>query len=229
MKKHDLQETLVSLYLRLNGYFVSSFIVHAPDMDKGGNRTQVDALAVRFPYNSEPEREILPSEYLQIPVGVTDIMLCEVKGGHAPLQFNHGLRSPTAIQSVLRWIGVFEEKQIETLLEPVREILEPRDPDSPETFRVVPSAFGRYQLRAMLFAPDRAEPRKNQTRYVHGQELVTFINKCLCAESRRQQCATQYDFGLWGALYEPIVRLIKSGNRELALSDIYRALLDPDT
>jgi hypothetical protein len=33
MKKHDLQETLVSLYLRLNGYFVSGFIVHAPGDD----------------------------------------------------------------------------------------------------------------------------------------------------------------------------------------------------
>jgi hypothetical protein len=116
MKKHDLQETLVSLYLRLNGYFVSSFIVHAPGVDKESNRTQVDALRVRFPYNSEPEREIRPSEYLQIPAGATDILLCEVKGGQAPLQFNQGLRNHGAIRSVLRWIGTFEDKEMENLV-----------------------------------------------------------------------------------------------------------------
>src|ERR1700731_3077069 len=113
MRKSEIQETLVSLYLRLNGYFVSGFIVHAPGIDSAGNRTQVDALAIRLPYNSEPEREVMPSEYLQIPTGTTDIALCEVKGGHEALQFNQGLRGPDAIRSVLRWIGAFEEKEME--------------------------------------------------------------------------------------------------------------------
>src|SRR5215469_582268 len=109
MKRHDLQEVVSSLYLRLNGYFTSGFIVHAPGGDRAGNRTQLDALAVRLPYSSEPEREVLPSEYLQIPANMTDIVLCEVKGGREALQFNEALRHVDAIRSVLRWIGAFEE------------------------------------------------------------------------------------------------------------------------
>ena len=226
MRKSEIQETLVSLYLRLNGYFVSGFIVHAPGIDSAGNRTQVDALAIRLPYNSEPEREVMPSEYLQIPTGTTDIALCEVKGGHEALQFNQGLRGPDAIRSVLRWIGAFEEKEMERLLEPVREILTPRDPDTPEAFRTVRSADDRYQLRAILFAPDRPEPRKNQTRYVGGTEIVEFINKCLRAQATRQHCATRYDFGLWGGLYEPIIRLAKGADHHVTLAEIYDALLN---
>jgi hypothetical protein len=228
MKKSELQETLVSLYLRLNGYFVSGFIVHAPGTDNAGNRAQVDALGIRLPYNSEPEREVRSSEYLQLPNGITDIVLCEVKGGREPLQFNQALREVGAIQSVLRWIGAFEEKEIENLVQPVREILSPHDPDTPQAFRAVPSADGRYQLRAMLFAPDREEPRKNQTRYVHGLELVGFINRCMRMESPREQCTTRYDFGLWGGLYEPIVRLVKSAARDVGVSEMYEKLLDVD-
>jgi hypothetical protein len=223
MKKSEIQEILASLYLRLNGYFVSGLIVHAPD----GNRTQVDAIGVRLPYNSEPEREVNPSEYLQIPKGITDIVLCEVKGGHEPLQFNDAVRQDAAIRSVLRWIGAFEEDEVANLVQPVREMLTPRNPESPNTFRKLASKDGRYQLRLLLFAPDRPAPRGNQTRYVHGEELVGFISRCLRAQSVRSRCATQYDFGLWGALYEPIVRIIKIAHRDPMLGDIYAALADP--
>ncbi len=225
MKKSELQETLVSLYLRLNGYFVSGFIVHASGTDSAGNRTQVDAVGIRLPYNSEPEREVRPSEYLQIPNGVTDIVLCEVKGGHERLQFNQALREVGAIQSVLRWVGAFEEKEIENLVQPVREILSPHHPDTPGAFRAVPSRDGRYQLRAILFAPDRAEPRKTQTRYVHGLELVGFINRCMRTEFPREKCTTRYDFGLWGGLYEPIVRFVKGAAHDVGVGEIYEKLL----
>lgn len=47
--RSDIQETLVSLYLRLNGYFVSGFIVHAVY----GVETELDVLAVRFPRHEE--------------------------------------------------------------------------------------------------------------------------------------------------------------------------------
>jgi hypothetical protein len=229
MRKSELQETLVSLYLRLNGYFVSGFIVHSPGDDGAGNRTQVDALAIRLPHNAEPERQVLPAEYLQIPAGVTDIALCEVKGGHEALQFNPALREAETIRSVLRWVGAFEAPEIERLLPPLHEMLTPRDPDTPQAFRAVRSEDKRYQVRTILFAPDRPEPRNNQTRYVCGDEIVAFINACLRAHPPRPACATRYDFGLWGGMYEPIIRLIKSSDRNLALEDIYAELVDAGT
>jgi hypothetical protein len=77
------QELLASLYLRLNGYITSSFIVHAPT----NNYTEVDILGVRFRHNAEPEREVTPSEYIQIPDTAIDIVICEVKGRDIQLQF----------------------------------------------------------------------------------------------------------------------------------------------
>lgn len=57
--KSHVQENLLNLYLRLNGFFITGFIVHSPELGK--NRAEIDALAIRLPYNDEPERVIKPS------------------------------------------------------------------------------------------------------------------------------------------------------------------------
>lgn len=124
MRRHDLQEQLAALYLRLNGYLVSGFIVHAQPGGKETNRTQVDALGVRFPYSCEPEREIKQSVFLQIPDNVTDILICEVKGGKEALKFNERLRKDSgALRSVLRWIGAFTEDEINGLVPAVQKAI----------------------------------------------------------------------------------------------------------
>ena len=84
LDKSDVQETLVSLYLRLNGYFVSGFIAHADY----GVRTEMDVLAVRFPLHSEPEREVLPCDRLAVPNDEIDFIVGEVKGGTENVRFN---------------------------------------------------------------------------------------------------------------------------------------------
>jgi hypothetical protein len=58
-ERSDIQERLLHLYLRLNGYFVSGFIPHSHE--HGKILTQVDALAVRHPFNCEPKRGIEPT------------------------------------------------------------------------------------------------------------------------------------------------------------------------
>ena len=77
MTKSDVDEILVQLYLRLNGYFTSGFIVHSDDW--GRARTEVDCIAVRHPHYREPERQIEPSEFLGANEGKIDLILCEVK------------------------------------------------------------------------------------------------------------------------------------------------------
>lgn len=102
--KSRIQEQLATLYLRLNGFFVSGFIVHSST--HGFNQTELDALALRLPYSSEPEREIGPDPRLDLSTKYTELLLCEVKSRGQPLQFNAALRSkPDAIASVLRWAG----------------------------------------------------------------------------------------------------------------------------
>lgn len=223
MQRAKLQECLASLYLRLNGYFVSGFIVHSPQIDKKTNRTQIDVLAVRFPHNSEPDRGVSPSEYLQISDDRTDILICEVKGGEEKLQFNRALRDdPHAVATTLRWIGAFTKPEINKLVKPVIDILSPQVHDTSESFRE--HAFGRrYRLRAVLFAPDRPYPRRNQPRFIPGEELVSYLWRCFREDEPRLECATRYDYGLWGE-YEGIVRCFKSVGCKPTMQEIYGAL-----
>lgn len=110
MDKSDIQETLVSLYLRLNGYFVSGFIAHADN----GVRTEMDVLAVRFPLHSEPEREVLPCERLVVPTDRIDFVVAEVKGGSRNVRFNPAFwRNPDSIRAVLRRFGAFDDREID--------------------------------------------------------------------------------------------------------------------
>jgi hypothetical protein len=233
MKKSDLQEQLAALYLRMNGYFVSGFIIHAPqgEMNERGeprrNRTELDALAVRFPYNAEPEREIGPSTYLQISDTLTDILICEVKGGKQSLQFNEELREdPRAVASMLRWIGVFEEQEVESLIGNVMTLLSTQYPNDKESFREYCIPGRNVRIRALFFAPDRDAPvHKNQTRYIYGAELLGYIWSCLCPSQEREECQTRYDFSLWGT-YEDIVRYFKRINDQGSgtMEDLYHAL-----
>ena len=43
---------------------------------------------------------------------------------------------------------------------------------------------------------------------------MNFIWQCLRPEDQRSECQTIYDFGLWGSLYEPIVRYFKDKQRQ---------------
>jgi hypothetical protein len=234
MEKSDLQEQLAALYLRLNG-FLLGFIVHAPngETNKRGkarmNRTEVDMLAVRFPHNSEPERTVIPSSILDLSGKYIDVFICEVKGGASkPPQFNEGLRTDIAVSTVLRWIGIFEADQIERILSPVVAMLSPKNPPNFERYPeyLVPEEvmpIPKIRIRGVLFAPDRPEPAKGQTKFVHGDELVNFIWACVRPEIPRQECRTRYDFGLWG-VYEPLIRYFKTVDAKPNLGQLYDAL-----
>ena len=224
MEKNELQEQLATLYLRLNGYFVSGFIAHAPIGGKQTNRTQVDALAVRFPHNSEPERGIAQSECLQASSDKADVLICEVKGGREALQFNDALKnSPDALKSVLRWIGAFDESEIEKLAPQILKLITPNPKTTSDQFAVIAAPRG-FQLRCILFAPDRRAPRHNQARYICGDEMVSYVWRCLCEGGPRPECATRYDFGLWGP-YKAIVQFFKAAHSKPTMEAVYDELV----
>lgn len=219
MEKSDLQELLCSLYLRLNGYFVSGFIIPAPEGDLNRNgkhrsvRGEIDILAVRFPYNKEPEREIEPSGYLHVTNEKIDILICEVKGRHKSLQFNKGLRENIEnITSVLRWIGIFDEEHLNKETTHIFNMLSTQYPNQPDKFREYDIPFTNYRIRAIIFAPDGPKPsHASQQRYIYGEEIMNYIWRCFRPSKKRSLSQTRYDFGLWGP-YEDIVRYFK--NRE---------------
>lgn len=233
MDKSDFQELLASLYLRLNGYFVSGFIVHAPEGELGRsgiqrpNRAELDILAVRFPYNTEPERNVLPSSYLQTSAEHIDIIIGEVKGSNKELQFNRGLRtSDETIRSVLRWIGIIPETEVDNHVQNVKSLLSTQVSNDPRTFRTYEFGLDNcLRIRAIFFAPDRDNPpQPGQTRYINGQELIDYIWTCLHPDTPRSSCVTRYEVGLWGP-YTEIVKFFKDRNRPSNIEEIYQYLL----
>lgn len=206
MRASNIQEALASLYLRLNGYFTSGFIVHAP-LDYGSTWGEVDVLAVRFPQSREPEREIGPSEYLEVSSDCVDFIIAEVKGGRQALQFNSSLREPERVRKILRWMGAFDEVEIAVLESQLLELMEPREQHEPAEFIQVlgPRAT---RIRAILFGMNRGQPRHNQPKYIPGSVVMRYVWECMHPDEPRFDCQTAYDYRLWGP-YEPIVRYFK--------------------
>jgi len=219
-----LQEDLVRLYLRLNGFFVSTFIVHSPN--SGENYTEIDALAVRLPFNSEPEREIGPDDLLDLSATYTELVLCEVKSSGQQLRFNSALVDrPSAIKTVLRWSGLFEGSEIDSISKEVSEslILKNRSSERP------PTVLGPrgVRIRALLFSPERNNRRpKTEPWYIEGPAVMRYVWKCLCPQVPRQSCATTYGLQVWGK-HEPLVRYFKaraSAGDPGNMSDLYAAI-----
>ena len=73
--KSKIQEAMVLLYLRLNGFFVTGFIAQSAVQHR--TLAEIDALAVRMPHSAEPEREIGPHELLDLSSEYTDLVICE--------------------------------------------------------------------------------------------------------------------------------------------------------
>lgn len=205
--KADVQELLVTLYLRLNGYFTSGFIVHSPW--KGKNRTEIDVLGVRFPNNAEPERQVTTAQELDPSKSLIDVVIAEVKSKGRELQFNEALRTSTAsVASVLRWVGLYEEDEIPKLAEQLLAVLAPGKASSEKP----PSVDGPRgtRIRGLLFSPERPSLQPGEPWFVAGEHVFSQIWKCLRPSAPRAECAVKYNFGLWGPGLEPIVRFFKS-------------------
>lgn len=204
-RKSRLQEDLLSLYLRLNGFFVTGFVVHSPAF--GENLTEVDVLGVRFPGNKEPEREIGPDATLETSDQLVDLVICEAKSHGKQLRFNDALvDSPAPIATLLRWAGMFSDEEINALASKVQVALSASTPPSPH----IPAVVGPRQtrVRGLLCSSETRNRHKGQPWFLSGADLFSYISKCLCPPVPRSECATAYDFGAWGA-HEGIVRYFK--------------------
>lgn len=225
MDKNTVQEDISALYLRLNGYFLAPrFVIHLPGPQ--GQKAELDLLGVRFPHNSEPERAIGPSAYFQVSNEAIDFVVCEVKGGENNLSFNASLRrteNVDALATLIRWMGAFEEEEITGLAPRLQQLIHFDHRTASDHFPTLPCPR-RMQIRAILFAPDRAERTRRVVRYIHGQELTGYIWNCFRPNQPRPTCATKYRINTWGH-YSPIVRCFKDPTRDQppTMDEIYQA------
>ena len=228
MEKSDIQETLVSLYLRLNGYFVSGFIVHA----SRGVGTEMDVLAVRFPRHKEPAREIQPCDHLAIPAEGIDFIVGEVKGGSNNVNFNVRFRDdPEAIRTVLQRFGAFTDAEIDRVRAAVPGILEPgklkRSASFPELDVALCEAAGIHKgkLRFVPFAAEQCRSSGAIRPYVFEDDLLSFVWRCFRPEQQRRRCDVRYNYELWGPQFVRLVSYFKDASRTApgTIQDIYQA------
>jgi hypothetical protein len=202
MSKSRLQEKLVALYLRLNGYFTSGLIIHSSqDYNIDG---EIDIVGVRFCNHRQEDRLIECSEYLCIPKdSKIDIIIGEVKGQDTKLQFNKSIReNDDRRYKLLTWLGFLEDKDIEKINEELNLRVQTKEINSSEKFERIdyPYENGTISIRPMLFAPDQPAPRINQVKFVSGQEMIDFCWECFIPENRRDPCETNYrSLDAWGS------------------------------
>ena len=205
MTLKEIHEGLVTLYLRLNGYFTAGFIVHSSI--RSHVKTELDVLAVRFPHAIEREREVSCAAELRVPSDLTDLLVCEVKSGrYAEPQFNAPLRNdPFAIAAVLRRFGAFPDAAVPKLACDLQTQLQPSRLAGANNFACV--SRDKVQVRAILFAVSRISRDPSQAPFIHGQHLLDYIWRCLRPTRPRPKCSTLYNYELWG---DPnLVRMVR--------------------
>ncbi|MBP9664860.1 MAG: hypothetical protein KBD94_09570 [Pyrinomonadaceae bacterium] len=228
MDKSDIQETLVHLYLRLNGYFVGGYIAHASK----GVGTELDVLAVRFPRYEEREREVLCCTHLAIPTDRLDFIVGEVKGGKKNVNFNQRFRNePRAVRSVLNRIGAFPCAEISRVCAAVQNLLDPANIRTAGAFPELDLALWHdtnAQLAKLRFVPFAAEQNRvsNPKRpYIFQDDMLAFIWECFRPNQQRPMCGVRYNFDLWGPQFVRMVEHFKDLNRTShgTINDLYVA------
>lgn len=211
MDKGKFYETLVRLYLRLNGYFQTGLISHSDEW--GNNATEIDTIAIRFPKHDQPEREVGFCPTL-VPSSTTiDIVLAEVKTSN--VEFNKPLKSAHRLadrnwEQILNWIGLFEPKEIQRLLPHLKSSAD-SNTSNLEGLEAH-SVCGQVKIRPIIFSIESLINNQNPKTYISGDEIIDYLWLCLCPPSRRADCSTKYPLSNWGTEFQNIVDYFKKQN-----------------
>lgn len=220
-----IQEKLVKLYLRLNGYFTTGLIIHAP-IHVG---TEMDCIAVRFPFHDQREREIGYCPRLKIPSSGIDLVIAEVKA--KGMEFNNPMKEGHANAEInwsqlLRWVGLWTEEEVQGIIEAlIQSVSNPID-GRIAGYKTIEakSQFGKVILRPILFSIDNVHKDSLSEDFINGQDILDYISVCLDPKSKRPECAVGYNLNLWGEEFESLVRLFKSSDKTSTLETIYQNL-----
>lgn len=205
-KRTEVHEALVALYLRLNGYFTTGLVVHAPEW--GRNRTEIDCLAVRHPNHMEPERGVGPSPFLSLRDGRVDLLICEVKSDPTKVAYNERLRTePDVLESVLQWAGILRTQEIPCVAEQLRPILR-EGLDATQAQNGILAEDVR--VRGLLCCPSATEAELPRGWCLRGSEILRYASECFNPPEHRDTCSTRYSFSLWGSWLTPLVKYFKN-------------------
>ncbi|WP_421230180.1 hypothetical protein [Aeromonas jandaei] len=219
-EKSDLQERVVRLYLRLNGFITDGFIAHSPT--HGNNLSEIDVIGVRFPYHSESEREVPICKQLNIQDGKIYIIVGEVKSNGQRVSFNKALKNNIDVtRKAINRIGFIHPKNLESALVKIHELVQDTafNKEGPAQYEI-PST--EYSVSAVIFKPETNERDAAKEFFITGPDIMNYMWDCFKPEKARCGCATIYNFALWGE-FEEIVRYVKSANKreDLNMESLY--------
>lgn len=219
MRRSDVNEILTQLYFRLNGYFTTGLILHSPEW--GQTRTEIDCLAIRHAFHSQAERNVNTDGFLSVEEGQTDLVICEVKSDVELLRFNPPLSNDReALVAALRWAGIFSPRQLDSVADQLRPLLDENTPC--ETVRAG-VAEGSFRVRPLLCCPSHFEIIKGRW-VLLGSEIFGFMQKCFNPAAKRPSCSTRYNFQQWGYPFAQVVKYLKDGGAANGLEGLYRNL-----
>lgn len=224
-ERSTIQENIVKLYLRLNGYISTGLIIHSPEKTISG---EIDIIAIRFPYHNQNDTEHNSSTFLEIPNSI-DVIIGEVKSHGISLKFNKSLRNENLIplSKVIKWIGLFKEEQIPEIAQNLLLLIKPVENSNKTSFSslIIKTEFGQISIRPILFSPESISNISKTDKFVGWQEINNFLWGCLCPANIREQCGTRYDFSAWGSGISEIVKAYKNRqllqNRFTTISELY--------
>ncbi len=110
-------EKLAYWYFRINGFLtIENFVVHPNTGSE--QRTDVDVLAVRFPYRKELpdiEKPMKDDERLILDPDKIQLMLVEVKASECRLNDTWKKTDKRNMQKIILAIGLFKSEEVETV------------------------------------------------------------------------------------------------------------------
>jgi hypothetical protein len=203
MNKSVIDEHLIDLYLRLNGYITTGLIIHSPAW--GQTSTDIDKIAIKYPYHQQPERLVPSSEFMQSTDGKIDVIFCEIKNKPELLKFNKPIKNDiTVLAAALRWLGMIPPNKVDEL---AQQLIVMFQDDTPIYIAKNGYSWGDYNFRALLCCPNLHNQTDSWT--LGSEEILSFISKCLNPQERRASCSTRYNFQQWGLVTADIVRYFK--------------------
>ncbi|MDK4714682.1 hypothetical protein [Rhizobium sp. CNPSo 4039] len=219
MRTSDVDEMLATLYLRLNGYFTTGLIVHSPE--HGRALAEIDGLAIRHPFHTQPERNVDISEFLLVEGKVADFLLCEVKSDPTRICFNNPIKTDKTVrEAIVGWSGLFQPDQASDAVEAIEALVTGKLEVQQRREGLV---VGDCRIRALLVCPSRQEPMEDEW-CLRGADLMTYVIRCLNPVESRPTCSVRYNFSQWGFPLSRIVRYIKDqpAGRHVEVGEIYQ-------
>jgi len=217
MKISDIDEILVQLYLRLNGYFTTGLILHSPTW--GQSNSEIDCLAIRHAHHSQQDRRVAISDFLSPQNRKMDFLICEVKNDTSNIKFNDPIKNNLEVVcSFLLWSGIFHKTQVNSISKRIQPLFQD---DIDINTVILGVEEENVIIRPLLCCPPMLDESENKW-CLNGKEIFNYANLCFNPDHRRDSCSTRYNFQQWGYPFSKVVTFFKNSKvADINIENLY--------